>query len=151
VKMLIVLGLLIGALVATPTPTQPPVREKAPPNPVTVPTHVPNAPVVPSFTAAQAQRGRIAFYENCAECHGAQLEGNFGPPLDDTHGNVQWEPVSFVFSYMTAFMPSGNANGLPPDTYLDIMAFLMQQHGHGAGGTALTAAAAKNSKAVLGP
>lgn len=149
-KMLIALVVLLGAGVVT-TPTQPPVLEKAPPNPVTVPTHIPSGPTTPSFTIEQAQRGQIAFYNNCAECHGAALEGNFGPALDDTHGNVQWEPVSFVFSYMTAFMPSGNAHALRPNDYLDIMAFLLQAHGHQPGRVPLTAQAATNSKAVLGP
>lgn len=149
-KVLIVLALLFSSVVVA-TPTQPPVLEKAPPNPVTVPTHIPSGPTTPSFTVEQAQRGQIAFYHNCAECHGAQLEGNFGPALDDTHGNVQWEPVSFVFSYMTAFMPSGNAHALRPSDYLDIMAFLLKAHGHQPGRTPLTAQAATNSKAVLGP
>jgi len=149
-KALVFLVLLLGATV-TAIPTQPPIREKAPPNPVTVPTHVPSEPAAPSFTEEQAQRGQIAFYENCAECHGARLEGNFGPALDDTHGNVQWEPVSFVFSYMTAFMPAGNAHSLRPNDYLDIMAFLLKAHGHQPGAAELTAQAATNSKAVLGP
>ncbi|MGA8473802.1 MAG: cytochrome c [Candidatus Cybelea sp.] len=144
-----VLALL--ALIVAATPTQPPVREKASPNPVTVPTLVPSNPAVPSFTADQANKGQILFYENCAECHGAQLEGNAGPALDATHGNVQWETVSFVFSYMSAFMPAGNAHGLSPDDYLNIMAFLLRAHGHHAGGAALTAEAATNSKALLGP
>lgn len=144
-----VLALL--ALIVAAAPTQPPVREKASPNPVTVPTLVPSNPAVPSFTADQANKGQILFYENCAECHGAQLEGNVGPALDATHGNVQWETVSFVFSYMSAFMPAGNAHGLSPDDYLNIMAFLLKAHGHHPGGAALTAEAATNSKALLGP
>ncbi len=147
--MKIVLALL--ALIVAATPTQPPVREKASPNPVIVPTLVPSNPAAPSFTADQANKGQILFYENCAECHGAQLEGNAGPALDATHGNVQWETVSFVFSYMSAFMPAGNAHGLSPDDYLNIMAFLLKAHGHHAGGAALTAEAATNSKALLGP
>ena len=101
-KILFVLALLLDA-VTVATPTQPPVREKAPPNPVTVPTLVPSNPAPPSFTDEQANKGQIVFYENCAECHGAQLEGNSGPALDATHGNVQWETVSSVFSYMSAF------------------------------------------------
>ncbi len=147
--MKIILALV--ALIVAVAPTEPPVREKAPPNPVTVPTLVPSNPAPPSFTAEQANKGQILFYENCAECHGAQLEGNAGPALDATHGNVQWETVSFVFSYMSAFMPAGNAHGLPPDDYLNIMAFLLKAHGHHPGAAALTAKAATNSKAPLGP
>lgn len=149
-KILFVLALLLDA-VTVATPTQPPVLEKAPPNPVTVPTHAPTQSAVPSFTDEQARRGQIAFYENCAECHGAQLEGNFGPALDDSHGNVQWESVSAVFSYLTASMPFGNAGGLPRNEYLDIMAFLLHAHGHHPGAAALTVGAALNSKASLGP
>ncbi|HTV92919.1 MAG TPA: c-type cytochrome [Verrucomicrobiae bacterium] len=149
-KSLALLVLLLGAAV-TATPTQPPILEKAPPNPVTVPTHAPTQSSVPSFTAEQAQHGQIAFYENCAECHGARLEGNFGPPLGDTQGNLQWESVSYVFSYMTASMPVGNAGGLRPAEYLDIMAFLLKVHGHASGAAPLTAAAAIDSKATLGP
>jgi polar amino acid transport system substrate-binding protein len=146
-KMILALVVLIVAAM----PTEPPVREKAPANPVSVPTHVPSNPTVPSFTADQANKGQILFYENCAECHGAQLEGNAGPALDATHGNVQWETVSFVFSYMSAFMPAGNAHGLSPDDYLNILAFLLKAHGHHSGVAALTAKAATNSKALLGP
>lgn len=143
--------LVLVAVMVAVAPPEPPVREAAPPNPVTVPTLVPSNPRVPSFTARQANKGQILFYENCAECHGAQLEGNAGPALDDTHGNVQWETVSFVFSYMSAFMPAGNAHSLSPDDYLNIMAFLLKAHGHHTGAAALTANAATNSKALLGP
>ena len=143
--------LFLVALIVAAMPTEPPVREKAQANPVSVPTLVPSNPASPAFTADQANKGQILFYENCAECHGAKLEGNAGPALDATHGNVQWETVSFVFSYMSAFMPAGNAHGLSPDDYLNIMAFLLKAHGHHPGGPALTAKAATNSKALLGP
>jgi mono/diheme cytochrome c family protein len=107
-------------------------------------------PPVPSYTETQAARGRILFYENCAECHGASLAGNFGPALAGPNGNVQWESVSYVWGYMTAHMPAGNADGLKPQQYLDIMAFLIQQHGHHAGSSPLTAPAAASSKALMG-
>ena len=37
--------------------------------------------VSPSYTAAQAWRGRLAYYEHCAECHGGNLGGVTGPAL----------------------------------------------------------------------
>jgi mono/diheme cytochrome c family protein len=109
------------------------------------------APRPPSYTDGQASKGQILFYENCAECHGASLEGNFGPALAGDGSNVQWETVTYVWTYMTAHMPAGNANGLRPDEYLEIMAFLLKEHGNAPGHTALTANAAAASKALMGP
>ena len=34
-----------------------------------------------SFTEAQATAGRAAYTQSCAECHGPDLGGGFGPPL----------------------------------------------------------------------
>lgn len=111
-----------------------------------------NAPSpVPSYTGDQATKGQILFYEDCAECHGATLGGNYGPALAGPDGNVQWETVTYVWGYMTAHMPAGNANGLKPQEYVEIMAFLLKAHGHPAGTTPLTAAAANASKAYMGP
>jgi len=111
----------------------------------------PTAPVAPSYTGDQAVKGQILFYENCAECHGADLAGNFGPALAGGGGNVQWETVSYVWTYMTAHMPAGNAGGLRPDEYLGIMAFLLKVHGHPPGAAPLSSAAAAASKAFMGP
>lgn len=108
-------------------------------------------PLPPSFTDAQATKGQILFYENCAECHGATLEGNFGPALSGDGSNVQWQSVTYVWTYMTAHMPAGNAGALRPDEYLEIMAFLLKMHGNPAGIAPLTAKAAAASKALMGP
>ncbi len=111
----------------------------------------PPTPLAPAYTDAQAVKGQILFYENCAECHGASLEGNFGPALAGADSNVQWETVSYVWTYMTAHMPAGNAGGLRPEEYLEIMAFLMKTHGHAPGAAPLSARAAAGSKAFMGP
>ncbi|HET9216580.1 MAG TPA: cytochrome c, partial [Terriglobia bacterium] len=38
--------------------------------------------LAPSFTAAQAATGRATYTENCASCHGANLDdGAFAPAL----------------------------------------------------------------------
>lgn len=111
----------------------------------------PPAPLAPSFTAAQAVSGQFLYYENCAECHGASLEGNFGPGLDAPNGNVQWNSISFVWNYMIQHMPEGNAGGLRTDQYLAIMSFLMKSNGDPPGPTPLRADAANESKAFLAP
>lgn len=114
-----------------------------------VPT-APPPPPPPSYTVQQANRGQILFYENCAECHGASLEGNFGPALAGGDGNIQWDTITYVWTYMHQHMPAGNADGLREDEYLSIMAFLLKNHGIAPGRKPLTSAAAAASQAILG-
>jgi putative membrane protein len=105
----------------------------------------------PPHTARQARVGQTLYYENCAECHGAALNGNFGPALAGNGANVQWDTMKYLWSYITAHMPAGNAGGLSKDDYVDIMAFLLQMHGHPPSRAPLTPEAASTSKAYLGP
>ena len=46
----------------------------------------------PSFTTAQADRGRRAYIKECSDCHGAQLnDGEFGgAPLKGTYFQDHW-------------------------------------------------------------
>ncbi len=124
------------------------------PKPTPTPTKAPSPPpttTAPSFAADQARKGQTLFYENCAECHGGNLEGNVGPALSGGDGNVQWDSVGYVWDYMTGHMPAGNAGGLRQDEYLDIMSFILKSHGHRPGKTMLTPESAKASQALLGP
>jgi mono/diheme cytochrome c family protein len=107
------------------------------------------APPVPSYSSDQAQRGQIEYYENCAECHGAEAQGHIGPALVGDDGNLQWETVQYVYQFTTAQMPVGNAGALPKSTYLDIMAFLMKAHGNPPGEKPLTDAVANASQATF--
>ncbi|MBV8435186.1 MAG: cytochrome c oxidase assembly protein [Candidatus Eremiobacteraeota bacterium] len=108
-------------------------------------------PPAPSYADDQARKGQTLFYRHCAECHGATLGGHFGPALAGGGDNVRWATVSYVWQYMTAHMPAGNAGGLTQTEYLDVMAFLLESHGRPAGKTALTPRAALESKAYFGP
>ena len=98
-------------------------------------------PPAASYTAKQAYAGRLDYYESCAECHGAKLEGVFGPALAGGDDNLQYQAVNGVYGYMAVHMPHGNPAGLPQEQYVAIMAFLMQSHGFSAGAKPLTKAA----------
>lgn len=108
-------------------------------------------PPPPSYRDDQARLGQTLYYENCAECHGASLEGGFGPALAGAEGNLQWDTVTYVYNYVTAHMPAGNAGGLSQKEYVEIMAFLLKVHRVPPGANALTAASANASKAMMGP
>ena len=104
-----------------------------------------------SYTADQAARGRLAYYEHCAECHGGNLEGQIGPALAGPDSRTQWESGQYVFEYTVAMMPHGDPGALSATKYIDVMAFLLQQHGVRAGKTPLTKAALEAETAPLGP
>ncbi len=107
-------------------------------------------PLAASYTADQAYRGRLDYYESCAECHGAKLEGVFGPALAGGDDNLQYQTVKDVYAYMSAHMPHGNPEGLPQDQYVAIMAFIMQSHGLAPGARTLTKTAIDADATLLG-
>jgi mono/diheme cytochrome c family protein len=98
------------------------------------------APAVATYTVSQAYQGRFAYIENCAECHGGDLTGNFGPALAGPHSNIPWQTPEQVYSYMTSQMPVGNAGGLSQRDYLDIEAFILESNGRRAANKPLTLA-----------
>lgn len=106
---------------------------------------------VPSFTDAQATKGQSLYNANCALCHGVHLEGVYAPALNGSDSNMQWTSVSDAYSYMTVYMPVGNAGGLSTDDYVDIMAYMLKQHAHKPGSRPLTVSAASASTATFGP
>ena len=108
------------------------------------------APAAVSYTAEQAWRGRLDYYANCAECHGGNLGGVTGPALAGPDGNLQWQTGADVWSYLTVQMPDGNGGGLAQEQYLEIMAFLYQQHHKPAGDRPLTVRAAAADAAPMG-
>jgi mono/diheme cytochrome c family protein len=107
-------------------------------------------PAMPaSFTADQAWQGRFTYIAQCAECHGGDLHGHFGPALQGPDSNIPWQTPKLVWAYMTVHMPVGNAGGLPQRDYLDVMAFIMRANGRQAGRSALTPAAIAADPAPL--
>lgn len=131
-------------------PTEPPVLYNAAKTPKGVAVPPKPSKAVPSYLAMQARAGQTLFYEHCAECHGASGTGTYGPGLLHDDGNVQWQPVSYVYSYMQQHMPAGDASALKKDEYIDIMAFLLKSQGHPAGASALNGKTLMNTAALLG-
>jgi mono/diheme cytochrome c family protein len=90
----------------------------------------------PTYTAAQAERGKAAYAQACAGCHGADMtggEGDGAPTLVGPAFTQQWAGggLDKPYAYMTANMP-GSAS-LPASTYADLMAYILQQNGVPAG------------------
>jgi alcohol dehydrogenase (cytochrome c) len=100
---------------------------------------------VQAQTAAQATEGQSAYAQNCAGCHGQNLDdGQFAPPVKGTAFTAQWggKSVGDLFTYISTKMPPSNAGALGDPTYLQIAAFILKSNGVAPGDTALTSNAA---------
>jgi alcohol dehydrogenase (cytochrome c) len=97
------------------------------------------------FTEQQAARGRTAYTENCAACHGPHLnDGQFAAPVKGAAFKSHWHdqsPETLRLLIMKR-MPPASPGSLGSETYLDIEAYLLQENGDKAGPAALTASSA---------
>jgi cytochrome c553 len=89
------------------------------------------------FTAEQAKSGERAFQAKCATCHGADLHSTDAEAPDLTEGAFKfgWDgkTVANRFEQIRSTMPFGNARGLDDQTYIDIVAYILQFNGIPAG------------------
>jgi mono/diheme cytochrome c family protein len=103
------------------------------------------------YTAAQAKTGAGLFASQCAVCHGEQLQGLVGPALKGANfaSAKSGFAVGDIFTIVANNMPASAPGSLPPDTYVNVMAYLLQQNGYPAGSTALTYSSAAASNVPL--
>ena len=83
------------------------------------------------FTTEQAIRGKKAYADKCAECHGDSLEGGrggrlVGPGFLDSTGYMTMDRF---YDYVSRVMPLNNPGSLDADTYAAIVAFILSQNG----------------------
>lgn len=142
------LGLIAGAMVILSAWTpgrlvQAPPAE-APPTPsVTAPADAAPADAAAgerpvTFSADQADRGEEDFVDDCADCHGETLRGGLlgGPPLrgvtfEEKYANGA--PAGVLFEVMVATMPPNAPGRYSPETYADLMAYILERNGFRAG------------------
>jgi mono/diheme cytochrome c family protein len=98
------------------------------------------APAPALYTAAQASAGAGKYSDDCAQCHGAHLEGQSGPALrGPLFASVKSGfTVGDILTFMAINMPATQPGSLTQDEYVDIMAYVLAQNGFPAGQTALT-------------
>ncbi len=86
------------------------------------------------YSAAQAKRGKELYAQDCAQCHGANLKGiGTAPALLGDDFMQDYYSVNDLFIKASVTMPGDNVHGLPTDTYLNIIAYLLQANGLPAG------------------
>jgi PQQ-dependent dehydrogenase (methanol/ethanol family) len=95
------------------------------------------------YTTEQAVAGRRAYEASCASCHQADLAGaNEAPPLAGGNFMNTWRgrTTRDLFSYMQTTMPPENPGRLGDQTYLTIVAYILEANGAPAGTQAITPA-----------
>lgn len=101
----------------------------------------PEAPTVHDgvYTAAQAERGRLAAEHHCTECHGLDLEGGEGAALVGDPFLQKWAngDLGRLYRRIEETMPRGRVDSVTEPEKLDIVAFLLQQNGFPSGDTDL--------------
>jgi len=95
------------------------------------------------FSADQAQAGRALYAANCAQCHGARLQGaGEAPALSGATFIAAWgnRSTDELYNLVKASMPYGNGNSLDADIYRRIVSFVLAANGAKAGSIAFTGA-----------
>lgn len=88
------------------------------------------------YSAPQAERGRTGYMQSCAACHAQDLRGQgTAPSLVEDSFAFLYNDVSVgeLLEKIQKLMPSDRPGSLPPETYRDIVAFLLQANKFPAG------------------
>ncbi|HEX4152243.1 MAG TPA: PQQ-binding-like beta-propeller repeat protein [Steroidobacteraceae bacterium] len=91
------------------------------------------------FTAAQVSAGATVYTQFCAQCHGAHLEGESGPPLSgDTFRALYGQGTAAqLYDFVSRQMPQNAPGSLKQSQYLDVTAYLLSGNGMKAGSAPL--------------
>jgi hypothetical protein len=90
------------------------------------------------FTAEQATAGKTAFESNCAQCHGFQLEGPDAPGLAGRDVMQNWDTAGGLYDFISVAMPPSAPGLLGEETYINIVAYIMQFNGAAPGDAPLS-------------
>ena len=93
------------------------------------------------YTEAQAAKGKTDFETSCSGCHGITLEGGRGRPLTGNAFATKWDfqSVNQLFNEIKTRMPRDQPGSLTADSYLGIVAYILQTNKFPAGDTPLVA------------
>jgi PQQ-dependent dehydrogenase (methanol/ethanol family) len=102
------------------------------------------APSALAFTTEQAATGRASYEEHCSMCHGLDLNVLRTAQLGSQEFRSRWQnrTTNDLLAQLKAAMPPDNIGGLPEQTYLSVIAYILQVNGATASNEPLTASSA---------
>jgi mono/diheme cytochrome c family protein len=87
-------------------------------------------------TSVQVEQGLQVYRQRCAECHGRELEGGWGPALEGSAFRRKWTSPDKLRAYLQQNMPFAQAGTLSLEEYVNVTAFLLDHNGVPADGFA---------------
>jgi alcohol dehydrogenase (cytochrome c) len=93
------------------------------------------------YTSVQALRGASVYTQYCAQCHGANLQGESGtaltgPTLSAAYGG---KTAAQLYDFISRQMPQNAPGSLSRRQYLDVTAYILSRNGFPAGSSPLSA------------
>lgn len=86
------------------------------------------------FTEKQAKQGVSVYSQQCAQCHGGQLQGGAAPALSGNswHASIEnrFNTASKLLDYVSNNMPVNNPGSLSEERYKDVVAFILSRNGY---------------------
>ena len=103
------------------------------------------------YTDDQAQKGVDPYENNCAMCHGANMEGGQGPTLLGDTFTTHYQTVGDLMQFIVQNMPKSDPGSLSHEDYVDILAYVLLKNGLPSGSQTLSFDTANTSKVPLTP
>lgn len=97
------------------------------------------------LTLEQAIRGEAVYARSCSRCHGEDLAGWIEtPPLAGSTFRRKWNgrTLAELYGFVSVNMPRNRPGTLDPQTYIDVIAYVLQMSGYPVGRQELAADAA---------
>jgi alcohol dehydrogenase (cytochrome c) len=88
------------------------------------------------YTTDQATAGATVYSSSCAQCHGANLEGQSGPSLSGDRfakSLVAYGDGSKLYDFISKQMPASAPGSLSQDQYLSVTAYILSKNGFPSG------------------
>jgi PQQ-dependent dehydrogenase (methanol/ethanol family) len=82
-----------------------------------------------TYTASQASAGATVYTQSCAQCHGANLQGQSGPPLKGRSIDRGYPTAAKLYDFIRTQMPYNAPGSLSKTQYQEVTAYLLQQNG----------------------
>ncbi|HKU69098.1 MAG TPA: PQQ-binding-like beta-propeller repeat protein [Candidatus Baltobacteraceae bacterium] len=82
-----------------------------------------------TYTPSEASAGATVYTQSCAQCHGANLQGQSGPTLKGASIQRAYPSGDKLYDFIRTQMPYNAPGSLSTTQYREVTAYILQQNG----------------------